>query len=150
MEHDVVDGLAVVRWPGTGPTTVFLHAGVTDSRGWYDVAELLADVGPRVAYDRRGHGRTPPGSVPYREVDDLLALLATTGPEPVLLVASSRGARPALDVTVEHPHLVAGLVLLAPSVAGAPEPDVDARTDELDGLIEAATDAGDLVEANRL
>src|SRR3954454_3241633 len=126
MENEVIDGLAVVRSPGTGPTIVLLHAGVTDRRGWYDVAELLRDVGPRVAFDRRGHGRTPPGSAPYREVDDLLAVLATTGAEPVWLVASSRGARPALDVPVQHPELVAGLVLLAPSVAGAPEPDVDA------------------------
>lgn len=150
MQHELVDGLAVARWGGTGPTMVLLHAGVTDSRGWYDLAALLDDVGPRVAFDRRGHGRTPPGSAPYLEVDDLLSVLDAVTAEPAWLVASSWGARSALDAAVDHPERVAGLVLLAPSVAGAPEPDVDARTAELDELVEAATDNGDLTEANRL
>jgi pimeloyl-ACP methyl ester carboxylesterase len=42
------------------------------------------------------------------------------------------------------------LVLLAPGVSGAPEPDLDADTERIVGLIEAAMSEGDLDEVNRL
>lgn len=150
MEQLVVDGQHVVRWSGSGPTVLMLHAGVTDARAWYATAELLGARHRCVAYDRRGHGRTPPSRAPYSEAADLLTVMDAIADDPVWLVASSRGGRPALDVALSAPGRVAGLVLIAPSVAGAPEPDLDPDTERLDTLIEAATDAGDLAEANRL
>jgi pimeloyl-ACP methyl ester carboxylesterase len=70
---------------------------------------------------------------------------------PCWLVGSSQGGRIALDFILTFPDRVAGLVLLAPAVSGAPDPEtVDADTQRLDDLIEAADAAGDLAEVNRL
>ncbi len=49
--------LAADRWPGRDPTIVLLHSGVTDRRSWCGSADLLAEAGTAVAYDRRGYGR---------------------------------------------------------------------------------------------
>lgn len=147
--------IAAERWAGeTGPTVVLLHAGVCDRRSWHAVAELLAADGLDVlAYDRRGFGETPPSDRAFRHVDDLAAVLDAIGPEPVWLVGSSMGGALALDAALELGGRVAGLVLLAPAVSGAPDPDeagIDEATLRVDGAIEAADEAGDRDEVNRL
>ena len=147
--------IAAERWAGeTGPTVVLLHAGVCDRRSWRTVAELLSADGLDVlAYDRRGFGETPPGDAPFRHLDDLAAVLDATTPEPVWLVGSSMGGALALDAALELGDRVAGLVLLAPAVSGAPEPDDAAygeATTRIGEAIDVADEAGDLDEVNRL
>ena len=143
--------LAAERWAGPEPTVVLLHAGVADRRSWTGTAEQLAGEFGLVAYDRRGFGQSPPGTTPFRPVDDLAAVLDHVAAGPCWLVGSSQGGRIALDFTLTFPDRVAGLVLLAPAVSGAPDPDeVDPDTQRLDDLIEAADAAGDLAEVNRL
>ena len=66
------------------------------------------------------------------------------------LVGSSAGGRVALDATLTFPERVAGLVLLAPAIGGAPGIEADPETERLDALIDAAIESGDLDEANRL
>jgi pimeloyl-ACP methyl ester carboxylesterase len=133
-----------------GPRVVLLHAGVADRRAWRDVAPALHARGADVlAYDRRGFGETPAPTGPYRDVDDLLGLV---GDEPVWLVGNSMGGAVGLDVALEAPDRVAGLVLIAPAVSGEPEPPVEALdpdTARLIHLITAADEAGDLDEVNR-
>jgi pimeloyl-ACP methyl ester carboxylesterase len=144
-------GLAAERWTGRAPTVVLLHAGVADRRSWTGTAERLTGTFDLVAYDRRGFGDSPPGAAPFRPVDDLAAVLDEVAVGPCWLVGSSQGGRIALDFTLDFPDRVAGLVLLAPAVSGAPDPDqVDPDTQRLDDLIEAADAAGDLAEVNRL
>ena len=147
--------IAAERWAGeTGPTVVLLHAGVCDRRSWRVVAErLAADGADVVAYDRRGFGETPPTRETFRHLDDLAVVLDAVAEEPVWLVGSSMGGALALDAALELGDLVAGLVLLAPAISGAPDPDdadVDADTLRIDAAIEAADDAGDAAEVNRL
>jgi pimeloyl-ACP methyl ester carboxylesterase len=143
------------RWPGAGATIVLLHAGVCDRRSWREVGARLAGAGREVvAYDRRGFGDVAPGSVPFRHVDDLLAVLDAVSPgAPAWLVGSSMGGQVALDAALEAPDRVAGLVLLAPAVSGAPELDdevVIAATNGLAEAIDAAWTAGRADECNRL
>ena len=131
--------LAAERWAGPAPTVVLLHAGVADRRSWTGTAERLAGTFDLVSYDRRGFGDSPPGTAPFRHVDDLAAVLETVAAGPCWLVGSSQGGRIALDFTLTFPDRVAGLVLLAPAVSGAPDPDqVDPDTQRLFDLIEAA------------
>jgi pimeloyl-ACP methyl ester carboxylesterase len=143
------------RWRGDGTTVVLLHAGVCDRRCWREVGERLGAAGRDVvAYDRRGFGDVPPAGVPFRHVDDLLAVLEAVSPgAPAWLVGSSMGGGVALDAALEAPGRVAGLVLLAPAVGGDPEPDdevYDASTNGLAGAIDAAWTVGDLETCNRL
>ena len=149
---DVPGGrLATERWPGARPTLVLLHSGVTDRRSWYETADRLSPGYSLVAYDRRGFGQSVASSEAFSHVRDLQALLDALELDQVWLVASSAGGRLALDATLTYPERVAGLVLLAPAVSGAPAIEsADPETDRLDAAIEQATDAGDLAEANRL
>ncbi len=66
------------------------------------------------------------------------------------LVGSSRGGRVALDAALEHPERIAGLVLLAPAVSGAPAAVLDPATQRLSDALDAAAGAGDLEKVNRL
>jgi pimeloyl-ACP methyl ester carboxylesterase len=69
------------------------------------------------------------------------------------LVGSSAGGKLALDAAVSMPERVAGLVLLAPAVSGAPSPAIELVDPELlriDEQIVQADELGDLNEVNRL
>jgi pimeloyl-ACP methyl ester carboxylesterase len=139
------------RWSGPGPVVVLLHAGVTDRRSWRAVATALEGRVAVVAYDRRGYGGTAPSDGEgFSHVEDLLAVLDVVTDAPAWLVGSSAGGGVALDTAVSAPERVAGLVLLASAVSGAPAPELDADTTRFDRLLDQAMEAGDLDELNRL
>jgi pimeloyl-ACP methyl ester carboxylesterase len=142
--------LAGARWGSSGPVVVLLHEGVTDRRTWQGVADVLAGHAVVVAYDRRGFGQTPPSDIGFSHVEDLLAVLREVADGPAWLVGTSAGGGVALDAALTEPSRIAGLVLLAPAVSGAPEPQLDPATARLGELIEGALAAGDLEEVNRL
>lgn len=143
--------LVAEHGPGPSPTMILLHAGVCDRRSWLGVMGELTGSSEVVAYDRRGFGESPWSSSPFRHVDDLAALIPQFTDEPVWLVGSSQGGRVAIDTTLAYPELVAGLILLAPAVSGAPEnDDLDPATEELDERINEAETAGDIDEVNHL
>ncbi len=146
--------LAGERWGdgrrGDGPCVVALHEGVADRRSWRPVARQVAHRATVIAYDRRGFGETPPSAQPFSHVDDLLAVLDAVASDPVWLAGTSAGAGVALDAAIVAPDRVAGLLLLAPGVSGAPMPELDPDTARLDHLLDEASAAGDLEEVNRL
>jgi pimeloyl-ACP methyl ester carboxylesterase len=130
---------------------VLLHAGVEDRRSWRPVAQRLAGQASVVAYDRRGFGATPPSTTPFSHAEDLLDVLGATADGPAWLAAASMGGGVALDAALLAPAQVAGLVLFSPAVSGSPEPDtIDPRSLDLFVRVEAAIEAGDVDEANRL
>ncbi|HEY1818694.1 MAG TPA: alpha/beta hydrolase [Trebonia sp.] len=142
--------LAGERWPGGRQTVVLLHEGVSDRRGWAEVAELLAPELTVVAYDRRGYGQTPVAAGPFSHLDDLLAVIDRACADPVWLVGASAGGGLALDAALVAPHRVAGLVVMGTAVSGEPEPELDADAERLGLLIDEAEAAGDIDEMNRL
>lgn len=111
-----------VEAAGSGRTVVFLHAGVADRRMWRAEMNALASTHRVVAYDRRGFGKTRASAQPFSHVDDLEAVLDRLGSDPVVLVGCSQGGRISIDFALVHPERVAGLVLVAPAVSGAPSP----------------------------
>jgi pimeloyl-ACP methyl ester carboxylesterase len=143
--------LAAERWAGDGQPVVLLHSGVTDRRSWYAVAEALQPATGVVAYDMRGYGETSGATYGFSHVDDLNAVIDHVATGPVWLVGSSMGGEIAIDAALASPERVAGLVLLAPAVSGAPEPSTfDADTDRLVRLWEDAQTSGELDEINRV
>jgi pimeloyl-ACP methyl ester carboxylesterase len=139
------------RWDGGSPAVVLLHAGVCDRRSWDQVGGRLSPAHTVIAYDRRGFGGTQPASGAFTHAGDLIAVLDAVTADPVWLAGSSAGGAVALDTALLAPERVTGLVLLAPSVSGAPLPaQYDADTQRLGDLIDAAAAAGDTDEVNRL
>ena len=147
-----LDGCDLVgeRWAGGKELVVLLHEGVSDRRGWRQVAELLAPEVSVVAYDRRGYGETTVSAVPFTHAGDLMSVLSREEAELVWLVGASAGGGVALDLAVLAPDRVAGLVLLGTAVSGAPEPTMDDELQRIDALWEAARAAGDFDALNRL
>lgn len=147
------DGTSLLgdRWAGEGPPIVLLHAGVCDRRSWYATAALLGDVGPVLAYDRRGFGETPPSSTEYGHLEDLVAVLdQQAGAQPAWLVGSSMGGLLALECALAHPERVAGLVLIGPAASGAPDVGSDDASQRLEVLLMPAYEAQDWDEVKRL
>ena len=138
------------RWPGTGPVTVFLHAGVTDRRSWGQVIRQLTPFISSVSYDRRGFGATPVSRDPFSHVDDLLAVLEVVADGPAWLVGSSMGGGLALDAALIAPERVAGLVLMAPAVSGDSRFELDPATARFDSLLDDAIEKQGIEEINRL
>lgn len=140
------------RWPGVGDEAalVLLHAGVADRRSWVTAAPGITGFGPVISYDRRGFGETSPATVDFRHLDDLWAVLAATTDRPAWLVGSSVGGGLALDAALEHPERIAGLILIAPGITGAPDDyELDPDTVQLEAAMKAANAAGDLAGVNR-
>jgi pimeloyl-ACP methyl ester carboxylesterase len=147
--------LAGERWagdagPAAGPLVVLLHEGVADRRGWHQVAALLAPQATVVAYDRRGYGESPVSTSEFTNAGDLRTVMDAEDVERAWLVGASAGGGLALDAALLMPERVAGLVLIGTSVSGAPESAMDETVQRFDAQFEAAIEAGDDAEINRL
>jgi len=128
-----------------GNALLLLHEGIADARMW-----APNDFGDRwtLAPDLRGFGTRPLEPGPFSHVDDLVALLAAEGVERVVVVGCSYGGRIALELALEHPHRVAGLVLGAPGLRGWEWSDDFRRySDREDELFEAGK-LDEVVELN--
>jgi pimeloyl-ACP methyl ester carboxylesterase len=104
---------------GSGPPILLItgtggHAGAVAA-----LAERLATDHRTISYDRRGYGRTPaPASRPRgylaEHVADAAALLRSLAAPHAIVFGWSWGGIIALGLAIEHPDLVARLVLYEP------------------------------------
>ncbi|PZN12628.1 MAG: 2-succinyl-6-hydroxy-2,4-cyclohexadiene-1-carboxylate synthase [Bacillota bacterium] len=137
-----VDGVALYveetpGAPGTGDPIVLLHGFTGSTATWEGHREALARLGPVIAVDLVGHGRSgaPEAVDRYRMercVADLLALFDRLDLRRVRLVGYSMGGRVALHVTLAAPARVACLVLesASPGIADPAEREQRRRQDE--------------------
>ncbi|MFY2640504.1 alpha/beta fold hydrolase [Achromobacter insuavis] len=150
---DVMSGQAVLaaQAVGDGIPVVFLHAAVCDRRMWRAQLDGLGAGYRAIAYDRRGAGDTRAEPATHSAVADLIAVLdAAAGDASAVLVGCSQGARVALDAALMHPARVRGLVLISPTVAGAPEAVLAPAMQALMQSLKAAEAAGDIDRVNAL
>lgn len=99
-------GLPIVMIHGLAASSAFWHAAG---------APFLSVLGPCIAYDLRGHGKSTRPETGYGACDmalDLKALLRARGIERAHLVAHSFGGMVALAFTLHHPERVASLTLV--------------------------------------
>lgn len=130
--------------PADGPLLLFLHAGITDRRMWDAQMAALPQrpelAGWRIArIDLRGWGASRSEAVTAPYVDDIeIVIRRLRGDDgPALLVGCSFGARVALDVALEFPALVRGLLLFAPALGGFPfSSALDAAEEEIGAALE--------------
>jgi pimeloyl-ACP methyl ester carboxylesterase len=126
---------------GKGEAIVFLHAGVCDKRMWRDQMAAFADRYRVVAYDRRGFGESTYQAETFSHMRDLCAVLDALKIERATLVGCSQGGRFAVDLALAHPKRVARLVLVAPAIGGAPQPEQ--LPPDIEPLLEQAEQAED-------
>ncbi|MBE1162518.1 alpha/beta hydrolase [Dyella acidiphila] len=108
---------------GKGSPAVIFEAGAgDDSLSFRRVQGRLAAVTRVCSYDRAGMGFSDPSNAPATAphvVDDLHALIEKAAiPLPVILVGHSDGGLYAAFYAADHPHDVAGLVLIDPDSPG--------------------------------
>lgn len=123
--HRIKSGRAVLAAEavGAGAPVIFLHAAICDRRMWRAQMDAISATHRAIAYDRRGFGDSRADAEDHSAVADLAAVMdALSDGAPAVLVACSQGGRIALDAALTHPARVRGLVLIAPTVPGAPEP----------------------------
>jgi 3-oxoadipate enol-lactonase len=131
---------------GSGPTVVFVHEAIVDSRVW-DPQWSSFEAYRRVRFDLRGFGRSPVGAVPLTHARDVAELLDELEISGAALVAGSMGSRVALEVAIDRPDLVGALVLVG---GGLPEMD---WSEEVRAYWQAEDEAvlrGDLDEATEV
>lgn len=98
---------------GIGPPLVLVHGVGLDHTMWDGIVEPLSVDRTVIRYDLLGHGTTedPPGPRTLDDfVDQLCAVIDSTGDEPVTIVGSSLGALISLATAARHPERVAALV----------------------------------------
>jgi pimeloyl-ACP methyl ester carboxylesterase len=133
------------------PPVLLLHPGVADRRCWHRLAGEIGGAHRPISYDRRGFGATTYEPERYSHVDDAVAVLDAAGVGAAVVVGNSMGGRVALELALAHPGRVAGLVLIAPSVRGAPcDLPLPPTVTRLEDAIDAAEEAGDLEQLNKL
>ena len=125
---------------GRGETIVLIHGGQMDSRIWDSQVASFAKHYRVIRYDVRGYGRSGIPTTPYSNVEDLRTLLKLLKVEKAVLVGLSLGGRISIDFALEHPDMVAGLVLAGPGLSGF-ETSVQAQQRSGE-RIEAARDEG--------
>jgi pimeloyl-ACP methyl ester carboxylesterase len=103
---------------GSGTPLLLVHGGLGSLRMWDDQVPVLAAEHRVIRFDTRGYGRTESEHVAFSNRGDAVAVLEHVGVERCHVVGQSRGGIIALDLTLEHPQLVASLVIAAGGASG--------------------------------
>ncbi|TPX64029.1 hypothetical protein SpCBS45565_g06209 [Spizellomyces sp. 'palustris'] len=120
------------------PALLLIHAGVADHSMWEPTVAHFSQTGHQViTYDTRGYGRTRNDTTAletasYSNVDDAIALLDHLGVNQVVVVGNSRGGAIALDIALQFPKRVIGVVHICGGVGGLEGPEYDETTSGTD------------------
>ncbi|MDK1374304.1 MULTISPECIES: 3-oxoadipate enol-lactonase [unclassified Sinorhizobium] len=112
--NDITIHYQVIGATGEKPVLVFANSLGTDFRIWRDVVVRLAGEFAIVLYDKRGHGLSDVGQVPYSIEDhatDLAALLDLLSVRGAIICGLSVGGLIAQSLYQRRPDLVRALVL---------------------------------------
>ena len=106
---------------GDGPNVVLVPGLSLDSQIWEPIAEPLSRTLTCVLPDNRGAGLSDVPRGPYSVTQmaaDLYGLLMIIGVESTLVVGHSMGGYVTLQLALDSPELVSGLVLVSTSATG--------------------------------
>ncbi len=119
----------------SSPAVLLIHAGVATLRMWDPLVERLADNHFVVRFDTRGFGQTITSNVEFSDRQDARDLLDHLGIAKALVIGCSRGGRIAIDLTVETPERVSGVVTIGSGPSGFPDTELTDTEDALfDGM----------------
>lgn len=119
---EVPGGRLAYETAGRGPPVLFLHSVIADRRMWDRQFSGFSSGHQVVRFDLRGFGGSTPASAPFSYVEDAQALISHLHLPKPFLVGSSMGGAFAIDLALQSPELVSGLLLAAPGLSGGFEP----------------------------
>ncbi|WP_213815351.1 alpha/beta fold hydrolase [Glaciihabitans sp. dw_435] len=132
------------------PCLLLIHAGIASLRMWDPQIAALASDHFVVRLDMRGFGLTESQNIEFSNRADALAVLDHVGVHKATVIGCSRGGGIAIDLTLDSPGRVLGLVVIGSGPSGFPEVELTDREDELFDEVDAAWEAGDWIRQNRL
>lgn len=103
---------------GQGPWFLMLHAGVADRHMWDRQWEWLSYSHRVVRWDWRGFGDTVHVPGPFSYANDVIAIMDQLDIASTRLMGCSFGGAVAIQVAIQHPSRVDGLVLVGSGVPG--------------------------------
>ena len=123
---------------GTGPAVVFIGGGGSlDRRAWDEQVAALAPRCTCIRYDVRGIGESSPARATFSHSEDLHRLLRHLDVAPAFVAGLSVAAGVAIDLALDHPSDVKGLILAAPGLSS-----------DKDENLQLALAAGELARTN--
>ncbi len=108
------------RWGSGGLPIVFLHPWSTNGYIWYYQLFHFARSRTSLTLDHRGHGRSdkPPAGYSIQEhAADTAAAMQAAGIDKAMVVGNSIGGMIAMQLCLDHPERVAGLLILSSGTA---------------------------------
>lgn len=111
--------LHFIERPGDGLPVVMIHGMPGNALDFSHVLDELP--GARcLAFDRPGYGWSSGAPLPFRQqVEAVYSALSELGVERAIFVGHSYGGAFSLQMAIDHPELVAALVLVAPAAGGS-------------------------------
>jgi 3-oxoadipate enol-lactonase len=109
---------------GAGDAVVLIGGLGNDLSEWAWMVEWCARTHRVLAFDNRGAGRTDKPDVPYSiamMAGDTVGLMDALAISEAIVIGASMGGRIALELTLEHPERVSGLILVSTSASGRPD-----------------------------
>ncbi len=133
-------GQTEVWWDfdGDGTPILLINGLSSPSAAWFRLVPLLAPQHRVITFDNPGTGRTRTPSGPYTMemlTDAAVAVIQAAGESAAHVLGISMGGLIAQELTLDYPHLVSSLTLVA-THAGAPHMSSD--QDSLDAIKRAA------------
>lgn len=103
---------------GDGHPLLLIHGGLGSLRMWDGQMPAFAERYRVIRYDTRGFGRTETDDVEFTNRGDAVAVLDHVGAGSAYVVGQSRGGVIALDLALDRPERVDGLVSVAGGIGG--------------------------------
>jgi 3-oxoadipate enol-lactonase len=134
----------------SAPALLLLHAGIANLRMWDPQIDALKQRHYVIRYDARGFGETTTENVEFSARTDALRLLDHLGVDKATVIGCSRGGQIALDLAVESPSRVAGLVAIGAGPSGFPELEPTVEEEAIIDEMDLAFETADWEKLNRL
>lgn len=125
---------------GSGPSVLFLHAGVADLRMWDSQVDVLEERFDCIRFDMRGFGQTENRADTFSPSDDVAVVLDHLHVEKAHMVGLSMGGAISVEFALKWPERVTSLSLVAAGVGGWSKPPNEAElaeSAEIDKAFEA-------------